>query len=181
MALLAEEIVEEWLNRHGYFTIRGARAGVDEIDILAVRPTTSGLECRHVEVQASTNPVSYLTPVTKAERKEGRAANSAKVRAPEFLSACVQEWCEKKYFSPRKKTLRATLAPGPWSLELVVHRLKHIEELALIQERGIVVHRLDSVVEDLLSGGHSLNAAAGGSLIELVGLRHKPAPKGSAV
>lgn len=27
MALLAEEIVEEWLNRQGYFTIRGVKVG----------------------------------------------------------------------------------------------------------------------------------------------------------
>ena len=27
MALLAEEVVEEWLNRQGYFTIRGIRLG----------------------------------------------------------------------------------------------------------------------------------------------------------
>lgn len=36
MALLAEEIVEEWLNRQGYFTIRGIKMGVQEIDLLAV-------------------------------------------------------------------------------------------------------------------------------------------------
>jgi hypothetical protein len=37
MALLAEEIVEEWLNRHGYFTICGIKMGVHEIDLLAVK------------------------------------------------------------------------------------------------------------------------------------------------
>lgn len=181
MALLAEELVEEWLNRQGYFTIRGARAGVDEIDILAIRPVAGGLECRHIEVQASTNPVSFLTPATKAARKNGLAANSAKARTPEFLRACVNEWCEKKYFSPRKTSLRDALAPGPWSLELVVHRLKHTEELTLIRERGVVTHQLDGVVEDLLSGGHSLGAAAGGSLVELVALRREHAPRRPAV
>lgn len=53
MALLAEELVEEWLNRQGYFTIRGLKVGVHEIDILAVRPCPSGIECRRLEVQAS--------------------------------------------------------------------------------------------------------------------------------
>lgn len=37
MALLAEEIVEEWLNRLGFFRIRGVKIGVHEIDLLAVR------------------------------------------------------------------------------------------------------------------------------------------------
>ena len=36
MALLAEEIVEEWLNRNGFFTIRGIKVGVYEIDLLAI-------------------------------------------------------------------------------------------------------------------------------------------------
>ena len=38
MALLAESLVEEWLNREGYFTIRGVKHGVGEMDLLAVRP-----------------------------------------------------------------------------------------------------------------------------------------------
>jgi len=37
MSLLAEEIVEEWLNRDGYFTIRGIKLGVHEIDLLALK------------------------------------------------------------------------------------------------------------------------------------------------
>ena len=70
MALLAEEVVEEWLNRNGYFTIRGIKVGVDEIDILAIKPTTSGRhECRHIEVQVSINPISYITKVPASIRK----------------------------------------------------------------------------------------------------------------
>ena len=57
MALLAEELVEEWLNRQGFFTIRGLKLGVHEMDLLAIRPRPDGsLECRHVEVQASMRP-----------------------------------------------------------------------------------------------------------------------------
>jgi len=66
MALLAEEIVEEWLNRQGYFTIRGIKIGVQEIDLLAVKALHSGcVECRHIEVQASMRPVSYISAVPK--------------------------------------------------------------------------------------------------------------------
>jgi len=79
MALLAEEIVEEWLNRQGYFTIRGIKMGVQEIDLLAVKWRMDGkAECRHIEVQASMRPVSYISRVPKEEQKAGRAANSAK-------------------------------------------------------------------------------------------------------
>ena len=68
MALLAEEIVEEWLNRQGYVTIRGIKMGVHEIDLLAVKWLENGkVECRHIEVQASMRPVSYISRVPKKE------------------------------------------------------------------------------------------------------------------
>jgi hypothetical protein len=34
MALLAESLVEEWLNRSGFFTMRGIKCGVNELDLL---------------------------------------------------------------------------------------------------------------------------------------------------
>jgi hypothetical protein len=43
MALLAESLVEEWLNRAGYFTIRGVKHGLGEMDLLAVRPGSDGV------------------------------------------------------------------------------------------------------------------------------------------
>lgn len=168
MALLAEEIVEEWLNRRGFFTIRGAKMGVNEIDILAVRPNGRRLECRHVEVQASTNPVSWLAPVTKAARRRGVAAYSARARSPRVMKACVSEWLTKKFFSSKKVALREKLASGPWTLELVVHRLRHPEELDVVRSYGILVHDLEKVVREVLAADNLLSAAAGQSLIELV-------------
>ena len=56
MALLAEEIVEEWLNRQGNFTILGIKMGVPEIDLLVVNWQIK-TECRYVEVQASMRPL----------------------------------------------------------------------------------------------------------------------------
>ena len=67
MAFLAETLVDEWLNRQGYFTVRGLKDGVSEIDLLGVRPGPKGLEACHVEVQASFRPVGYITPITKED------------------------------------------------------------------------------------------------------------------
>lgn len=91
MALLAEEIVEEWLNRQGYFTIRGVKLGVHEIDLLAVKwRGDKKPECRHIEVQASMRPVSYISRVPKKDQKTGRAKNSAR-RSDEELVEGVRE------------------------------------------------------------------------------------------
>jgi hypothetical protein len=171
VALLAEEIVEEWLNRRGFFTIRGVKSGVDEIDILGIKPKGNVLECRHLEVQASSNPISYISPTTKAARAAGAKTNSAKRRESAFLESCVDEWLEKKFFSAKKRSVRESLAPGPWSLELVVHRIRHREELECIASRGITVHRLADVIQALVGPDNIIGSAAGSSLIELVSFK----------
>jgi hypothetical protein len=171
MALLAEELVEEWLNRQGYFTIRGVKLGVHEIDLLAVRHTGRGLECRHLEVQASVRPVSYLTRVPKAvQLATGRAAASAKARTDEELRQGIEEWIQKKYDHPAKRKLRNQLAPGPWSRELVLHHVKFDREIELVRDAGITVHRLSDVLRALNSGELLLEGAAGGHLVDLVSM-----------
>ena len=172
MALLAEEIVQEWLNRQGYFTIRGIKLGVHEIDLLAIRPTAQGnLECRHLEVQASMRPISYITRLPVAVQKAtGRAPNSAKTRADDELLLGVREWIAKKFDHDVKVQLRDELAPGPWSRELVVHKVRHATELSIIEQQGIKVHQLARVVGELKGGQLMVEGAAGMHLSELVAL-----------
>src|SRR5687767_94538 len=135
MALLAEELVEEWLNRNGYFTIRGIKLGVHEIDLLALRVTGSDIEARHIEVQASIRPVSYLSPLPQDIRKStGRGANSAKARMQSELREGIKEWVNKKYHLEAKTKIREKLFPGKWSFELVVHQMKFPEELDILKE-----------------------------------------------
>ncbi len=175
MALLAEELVEEWLNRQGYFTIRGVKLGVHEIDLLAIRPTPKGLECRQFEVQASVRPVSYITKVPlEVQRRSGRAPGSAKMRDDEELRQGIREWVSKKFAHPDKDRLRRKLAAGPWSRELVVHVVKHERELELIQEAGVIVRRLTDLVAELKKGGLALDGAAGAHLVDLVAMAATP-------
>ncbi len=78
MALFAEALVEEWLNRSGYFTIRGVKVGNSEIDLLAVSPNESdGL---HVEVSVSIRPMGYIG-----------GGSSAKARPLEEVEADIEE------------------------------------------------------------------------------------------
>jgi hypothetical protein len=171
MALLAEELVEEWLNRHGYFTIRGIKLGVHEIDLLAIRPDGKKLECRQLEVQASVRPISYITRVPiEVQRRTGKAPGSAKVRHDDELRQGVREWIKKKFDHPEKQRLRNQLAPGPWSRELVVHVVKHERELDLIREEGVTVWRLTDMVAELKKGGLRLEGAGGAHLLDLVAM-----------
>jgi hypothetical protein len=169
MALLAEEIVEEWLNRNGYFTIRGIKLGVHEIDLLALAVRGSTIEARHIEVQASIRPVSYLCPLPKSAQKEtGRKPMSMKPRTPTELADGVQEWVEKKYLHDDKKRLRNTLFQGEWRYELVIHNVRFPEELELLEKHGIKIHRLDDIVKSLSENKTIIQSAAGSDLLDLV-------------
>lgn len=169
MSLLAEEIVEEWLNRHGWFTIRGIKVGVDEIDILAIKPSGNSLGCRHIEVQASIYPISYVTPVPKESRKKGVGAYSPKLRSREFLETCVSEWVEKKFRSPVKEKTRRSLVDMQWSFELVVMNIRFEEELDAIRNAGVTVTFLRDIREELRLGNRMcLKKATGGDLVDLI-------------
>jgi hypothetical protein len=180
MALLAEELVEEWLNRLGYFTIRGIKIGVHEIDILAVKSSPDGLQCRQVEVQASMRPVSYISRVPAAVQKvTGRSPTSSKARMEDELQQGVAEWIAKKYDHREKVQVRDKLAPGRiWTRELVVHVVKHSRELELMRAAGIVVHELTTVVREL-KGKLLLQGAVGAHLSDLVALADKANEEGS--
>jgi hypothetical protein len=170
MSLLGEEVVEEWLNRNGYFTIRGIRVGVDEIDILAMKPLPGRKhECRHIEVQLSTNPISYISKVPSAIRKQtGIAPHNAKKRDHQQLKQGVKEWIDAKYDSPRKDEMRQKLCPGTWSKELVVGVVKHEEEIDLLREAGVTIHRLKDIVSEMTKKQTLVKSAAGADLLDLM-------------
>lgn len=173
MSLLGEEVVEEWLNRNGYFTIRGIKVGVDEIDILAIRPLPNGKhECRHIEVQVSINPISYITKVPAAIRKQtGIGPHNAKKRDLAQLAQGVREWVEAKFNAPRKAELRNSLCPGSWTRELVVGTVKHEQELDVLREAGVTIHRLTGILSEMVERRTAVKAAAGADLFDLMLLR----------
>jgi hypothetical protein len=171
MSLLAEVVVEEWLNRRGYFTIRGVKLGNDEIDILAIRPLSNGnIERRHIEVSVSTNPISYFSPLPTSVRKATGRAVSAKKRSPEILAEAVLDWVNKKYRKPNKVQLLHALGEGDWSQEFVIHKVKYPEEIALIRSYGITILHLADIVKELRTGKTLIKAAAGADLLELMAL-----------
>ena len=177
MALLGEEVVEEWLNRQGYFTIRGIRLGVHEIDILAFKPHLDGAhECRHIEVQISTNPIAYISKVPKAiQRDRGIGPDNAKTRPTSELRQGIAEWIQKKFDHPKKQRLRRELYAGEWSRELVVNVVKHPEELDLFRDAGVAIVLLADIVRDMETTKPLIQAAAGNDLLNLMQLAREQA------
>lgn len=174
MALLAEELVEEWLRRQGYFTIRGIKIGVHEIDLLAVAWRKEGkVECRHIEVQASMRPMSFISKVPKSLQREGRAANSAK-RSEEELERGVAEWVHTKFGRPEKVALMRSLWNGEWSRELVLNIVKSEAEVDLIRQHGVSVMWLSDIIGSLEKGDFPVQSASGADFVDLLHMGKSP-------
>lgn len=160
MALLAESVVDEWMNRQGFFTIRGVKHGVNEMDILAVRPERNGcITGWHVEVQVSFRPVGYITP-----------PSSARTRSAQELSEGVDAWIQKKFLADSKRELREQLWPhAQWSFHFVHGVVREHNELNLMGERGLTLHPFHEVLQSLcVSGQRQFSCSSGGDLLEIV-------------
>lgn len=63
-----------------------------------MRQVPGGLEARHIEAQVSTNPISYISPLTDAQAKQfGKAKTSAWERPQEVLEGAVSAWVRKSF------------------------------------------------------------------------------------
>lgn len=169
MARLAEELVEEWLNRQGYFTIRGLKMGTAEMDLLAIKPVGPSIECRHLEVQASTNPISYICSLPKPLQKStGMGPKSAKKRTPEQVVASVDGWIDTKYRGKGKTDVKMSLCASKWSEELVVGVVKFPDELQAIEARGIRILQLANIVRELVNPKAPGFVATGADFVNLI-------------
>jgi hypothetical protein len=164
MALMAEQLVDEWLNRNGFFTLRGIKSGVHEIDLLGIRKSKGDLEGWHVECQVSFRPVSYIGRLSKVYQQElgAKSATSAKKRAAHILEAGIAEWIEKKFMSPKKKELRDLCWEGiTWQYKFVHGKVHDKSELAFIKARGVELISFEKVLRELC--GHKPGELFGGA------------------
>lgn len=167
MALLAESLVEEWLNRQGFFTIRGVKQGQGEMDLLAIRPDSGGVIGWHVEVTVSFRPIGYIA---RELAGGGRRGSFVRKRTPDEIQAYARTWVEAKFAGPDKADLRDRLWPGArWSRHLVHGAVRYPEELAVFAAAGVICHPFHQCLSDLgrrEAGGFS--GSAGGDLAEIV-------------
>ncbi len=166
MPLLAESLVDEWLNRQGFFTFRGIRDGVDEIDLLGVRPTPTGLQGWHVEVQVSFRPIGYITKLTdRLAKAKGAKSRSAVIRrSDDELSECVNAWVQHKFTKDRKVASRERCWPHlTWEYHLIHGMTKYPSEVELIAELGVKTIPLHQVLSDLCQRTPGASQGAAGT------------------
>jgi len=172
VALLGESLVEEWLNRNGFFTILGVKHGVGEMDLLAVRPVQNGqIIGWPVEVQISFRPIGYIAKLTRDILGESkRSPRSVVKRTPEHIESCARQWVEDKFRDSRKTRLRDRLWPDVrWEFHFVHAVVKDPHELEIIANEGIILHPFHEVLSTLAQrDAQSFSGSAGGDLAEIV-------------
>jgi hypothetical protein len=164
MSLLAEELVEEWLNQEGFFTIRGLRTGHDEIDLLGIKYLpNSKPEAWHVEVSVSMRPAGYIAKLTKEiARHLNKARGSAAKRTPEQMEESIRDWVYGKFKSKNKVKARDELFPGlRWKYFFIHGKIKHQEELPFIEKEGVELLPIKHIIENP-------SKRCGGDLTELI-------------
>ncbi len=172
MALLAEQLVDEWLNRQGFFTIRGLKQGHDEIDLLGVKsqPNAKPLAW-HVEVQVSMRPVNHIASLTDELMEElSKAKGAAVKRTDQQMDDCVEVWVNKKFKSEKKIEMREALWPGlDWKFFLVHGVIKFPAELVSIEKRDVTIKPIKEVLNELcLQPKPTYTTSSGGDFAELI-------------
>jgi hypothetical protein len=172
MSLFAESLVEEWLNRKGFFTIRGIKKGVEEMDLLAVRPQNNGVPIGwHVEVQIGFRPVGFIGKRSKEMIAHlGGSPTSAKERSQSEIEVCAREWVCNKFLDPAKAKLRKEIWPdAEWSFHLVHGTVRESQELELFKTENVTCHPFHEILKSLsIRSNHSYSCASGGDFAEIV-------------
>jgi hypothetical protein len=178
MALLAESLVEEWLNRKGFFTIRGVKHGIEEMDLLAIRHEERQVVIGwHVEVQVSFRPVTYIAKLNPdVARATNKARTAAGKRTPDEIETYAREWVQSKFKAPAKTKARDGLWPHvQWRYHLVHGRVREPLELKVFRGEGVTCHPFRELLADLSRRkGHSFSGSAGGDLAEIVSYYNAP-------
>jgi len=158
MALLDEQLVEEWLNRNHFFTMRGIKCGVDEIDLLAIRHTEKKNEYWHVEVQVSYRPIGYIGGDTNARK-----------RTSEEIESGVEQWVTKKFTSDKKKERRNEFCPNAKWRYLFVHgELKDEMELEYMKSRGIELMPYKTILKDLRDSKNKFSSSVASNIADML-------------
>lgn len=177
MALIAEELVEEWLNRKFYFTIRGLKQGNHEMDLLAIRHDGDQIHRCHYEVSVSMRPVGYISDLTSDGQIElgVKSKGSAKMRPTHLLEQSVDAWVEKKFRHPIRDGMREKCLPGgKWEYAFVHGVANHPEELAMIRDHGVKTLNINMVIDELLVMKEKMaTSSIGREIIDVIHIREQ--------
>jgi hypothetical protein len=159
MALIDEQLVEEWPNRQNFFTMRGIKSGIDEIDLLAVRHNNdNSIDYWHTEVQVSFRPIGYIGGDTNARK-----------RSEQEIRDGVVQWVDKKFKSKRKVDRRNDiLSNANWRYLLVHGEVRDSKELEIMKELGVDLVPYKQILSELCSDKLKTSSSTATSITEIL-------------
>ena len=94
---------------------------------------------------------------------------NAKKQTDEDLKRAVDAWIGKK-FNEQAMALKQRLCPGDWTKELVIGDIKHEDEITMLENAGIIVHRLADILVKMETPPEQavVKTAAGADLFNLM-------------
>ncbi len=135
---LIADIIGEWLCLKGYFIIKGLKIGLNEIDVLAIKPKDGKIdEAAHYEISISTSPVGYL------------GARSAKRQSDEQVRKSVARFIAKKYTNEKTVKLIERLVGKGYTRNFVTGNRKHEMEIIALEEAGINVISVTKILGEI--------------------------------
>ena len=138
MSDLIADVVGEWLCLKGYFIIRGLKVGLNEIDVLAIKPRDGRIaEAAHYEISISTTPISYL------------GARSAKRQSEAEIRKSVARFVAKKYTNVNTVKLIERLVGKQYGRFFVTGNRKHEMEIVALKEHEVKVIPVTQVLAEL--------------------------------
>lgn len=161
MSLLSEQLVEEYYNRKQFFTIRGAKQGNNEMDILAIRHSEDVITGLHIEVQTSFRPIAPLS------HNNAGAINRTDQEVQEDMS----RWIDRKYRLAAKAELRSRLCPDiEWQFVFVHARIRDPRELDFLAKSNIQLLPFADIINEITQpiGEGAFVAQAGGDFSEIL-------------
>ena len=159
MALIDEEIIQEWLISRGFLTIRGLRKGNREIDLLGVKSTGPNPEYWHIESQVSFKPIGHIGG--------GGAARQTKRE----MERRIQGYIDRKFNHPQIVDLREKVTAGvEWKKGFVYAVAAFPYEIECFRNNGVHVYQYREIIRDLIGNVHPLKTSSDArNIVNIIG------------
>lgn len=137
---IIEDIVADYFYSKGYFLIKNLKAGLNEIDILAIKLNNNQKidEAIHIEVHCSSKPIGYIG-----------GSPSARRRALKEVELGVEDYIKRKFTNEKVENIIKRLIGNKYKKLFICGKLKEEETIIYFEKNDITVRRIWDILEDM--------------------------------
>ena len=139
---IIENIVADCFYSRGYFLIKNLKAGLNEIDILAIKLNNEQKvdDAVHIEVHCSSKPIGYIG-----------GSSSAKKRSASKIESGVEDYIDKKFNNEKVKNVIKKLIGNKYKYKkmFICGKLKEEDTTKYFDKNGIEVMRVWQIFKEI--------------------------------